>query len=359
MIQFNAHSKLSRITDQFILRRTTASILRTSLPPKITHYLFTPLASKQRQLYEKLIELQRGSLAEYGGDAGQLTLTFLHALRLLCVHPSLIRESIQSTSALSSLLPILETDNIKNGDLTSQSVKMEAVELLLSSILAHTDEQILVISSYTQILDYFGSFCDSKNWGYFRLDGQTDVAQRQSLVNSFNHRYTSKRLFILSARAGGVGLNSTGASRVVMLEPAWNPAIDLQSIARAWRFGQTRKVFVYRLFVAGSIEEVMLQRQLLKKAIADVAVDHTAMGEGKLDREEMREVFRLKEVPCQTYLLMNGRAREAGKRKRVVVEEEEKEEDPVWRAYHGVESIVEDELLREVVAERSGAREGR
>ena len=156
-----------------------------------------------------------------------------------------------------------------------------------------------------------------------------------------------------------MGLNITGASRVVMLEPAWNPAIDLQSIARAWRFGQTRKVFVYRLFVAGSIEEVMLQRQLLKKAIADVAVDHTAMGEGKLDREEMREVFRLKEVPCQTYLLMNGRAREAGKRKRVVVEEEEKEEDPVWRAYHGVESIVEDELLREVVAERSGAREGR
>ena len=162
---------------------------------------------------------------------------------------------------------------------------MEAVELLVSSILSHTDEQILVISSYTQILDYFGSFCDSKNWGYFRLDGQTDVAQRQSLVNSFNHRYTSKRLFILSARAGGVGLNITGASRVVMLEPAWNPAIDLQSIARAWRFGQTRKVFVYRLFVAGSIEEVMLQRQLLKKAIADVAVDHTAMGEGKLDRE--------------------------------------------------------------------------
>lgn len=238
---------------------------------------------------------------------------------------------------------------------------MEAVELLVSSILSHTDEQILVISSYTQILDYFGSFCDSKHWGYFRLDGQTDVAQRQSLVNSFNHRYTSKRLFVLSARAGGVGLNITGASRVVMLEPAWNPAIDLQSIARAWRFGQTRKVFVYRLFVAGSIEEVMLQRQLLKKAIADVAVDHTAMGEGKLDREEMREVFRLKEVPCQTYLLMNGRTREGGKRRRVVVEEEE-DKDPVWCAYRGAESIAEDELLREIVAERSdvsGAMKGR
>lgn len=234
---------------------------------------------------------------------------------------------------------------------------MEAVELLLASILSHTDEQILVISSYTQILDYLGSFCDSKKWGYFRLDGQTDVAQRQSLVNSFNRRYTSKRLFILSARAGGVGLNITGASRVVMLEPAWNPAIDLQSIARAWRFGQTRRVFVYRLFVAGSIEEVMLQRQLLKKAIADVAVDHTAMGEGKLDREEMREVFRLKEVPCQTYLLMNGRTREGRKRKRVVMEEEEEEEekDPVWRAYHGVESIEEDGLLREIVAERRDA----
>ena len=241
---------------------------------------------------------------------------------------------------------------------------MEAVELLLSSILSHTDEQILIISSYTQILDYLGSFCHSKNWGYFRLDGQTDVSQRQSLVNSFNRRYTSKRLFILSARAGGVGLNITGASRVVMLEPAWNPAIDLQSIARAWRFGQTRRVFVYRLFVAGSIEEVMLQRQLLKKAIADVAVDHTAMGEGKLDREELREVFRLKKVPCQTYLLMNGKTKESGKiriRARRVVEEEDEEEeegkDAVWRAYRGVESIEEDSLLREIVMERRVWRE--
>ena len=346
-----------------MLRRTTASILRSSLPPKITHYLFTPLAPLQRQLYEKIIDLQRASLAEHGGDAGQLTLSFLHALRLLCVHPSLIREAAKSTSALSSLLPLLNDATEQN--FTSQSFKMEAVELLLSAILTHTDEQILVISSYTQILDYFGSFCDSKNWGYFRLDGQTDVSHRQSLVNSFNRRFTAKRIFILSARAGGVGLNITGASRVVMLEPAWNPAIDLQSIARAWRFGQTRSVFVYRLFVAGSIEEVMLQRQLLKKAIADVAVDHSAMGEGKLDRDEMREVFRLKEVPCQTYLLMNGRAREGVRRKarakRVVQEEEEeeeKEEDPVWRAYRGVESVAEDALLREIVAQRRGAGGG-
>ena len=72
---------------------------------------------------------------------------------------------------------------------------------------------------------------------------------------------------LLSARAGGVGLNITGASRVVMVEPAWNPAIDSQSIARSWRIGQTRPVFVYRFFLSGSIEEVMLQRQLLKKDI--------------------------------------------------------------------------------------------
>ena len=208
--------------------------------------------------------------------------------------------------------------------------------MIVQEILETTDELILVISTYTQILDFFCQFCDSKSWGYFRLDGTTEVSQRQSLVNSFNSRFTNKRLFVLSARAGGVGLNITGASRVVMLEPAWNPAIDAQSIARSWRFGQTRTVYVYRLFLSGSIEEVMLQRQLLKKDIADVAVDHTSVGEGKLDKDELREVFRLKDVPCHTYELMKTkekttkevilRSRSIRTRRRKVVEEEEEGE---------------------------------
>ena len=212
---------------------------------------------------------------------------------------------------------------------------MGAVEVIVQEILEMTDELILVISTYTQILDFFCHFCDSKNWGYFRLDGTTEVSQRQSLVNSFNSRFTNKRLFVLSARAGGVGLNITGASRVVMLEPAWNPAIDAQSIARSWRFGQTRTVYVYRLFLSGSIEEVMLQRQLLKKDIADVAVDHTSVGEGKLDKDELREVFRLKDVPCHTYELMKAkkkttkevvlRSRPIRMRRKRVIEEKESE----------------------------------
>lgn len=176
------------------------------------------------------------------------------------------------------------------------SKKVAAIERVIEAVLSGTDELLLLISTYTQIMDFLGRMCDRHNWGYFRLDGSTEVSQRQSLVNSFNARLTPKRLFLLSARAGGVGLNITGASRVVMVEPAWNPAIDSQSIARSWRFGQTRPVFVYRFFLSGLIEEVMLQRQLLKKDIADVAVDHSAVGEGKLDRDEMREVFSLKRV---------------------------------------------------------------
>ena len=310
-----------------------------------------PLSSLQRQLYEEVIDLQRQSLVDNGGDAGQLTLTFLHTLRLLCVHPSLIQESIQSTAVLSSLQSIME-DTITRS-LVDESRKMEAVESIISAILSTTDELLLIISSYTQILDYLGKCCDSKNWGYFRLDGQTDVNQRQSLVNSFNNRFTSRRIFILSARAGGVGLNITGASRVLLIEPAWNPAVDSQSIARAWRFGQSRCVYVYRFFIAGSIEEVMLQRQLLKKSIADVAVDHTAVGEGKLDRDEMREVFRLKDVSCHTYVMMNRKTPEAPvKRVRKVIEEEVVGTDPVWREYHGADSISEDPLLQKIVTER-------
>ena len=316
---------MSRITEQFILRRTTAAVLRSALPPKVTHYVFCGLSAEQERLYEAITELQKRSLVSNGGEWGvarrvrrrdsQVTLSFVHALRLLCVHPALCRECAEHSSALQALVggddvergdgsdiereergDGSDIEREERGDDTPLSYKLDAITRIVAAILASTDELVLVISTYTQILNFLGKLCDARNWGYFRLDGSTDVAQRQSLVNAFNARLTPKRLFLLSARAGGVGLNITGASRVVMVEPAWNPAIDAQSVARSWRFGQTRTVFVYRVFLSGSIEEVILQRQLLKKDIADVAVDHSAVGEGKLDRDELREVFQLKKV---------------------------------------------------------------
>ena len=296
-------------------------MLRSALPPKVTHYVFCGLSAEQERLYEAITELQKQSLVSNGGEWGvarrvrrrdsQVTLSFVHALRLLCVHPALCRECAEHSSALQALVggddereergdiereERGDTEREERGDDTPLSYKLDAITHIIAAILASTDELVLVISTYTQILNFLGKLCDARNWGYFRLDGSTDVAQRQSLVNAFNARLTPKRLFLLSARAGGVGLNITGASRVVMVEPAWNPAIDAQSVARSWRFGQTRTVFVYRVFLSGSIEEVILQRQLLKKDIADVAVDHSAVGEGKLDRDELREVFQLKKV---------------------------------------------------------------
>lgn len=232
-------------------------------------------------------------------SAGQTTLTFLHVLRLLCIHPSLCLESINTNGFLSSLCPLVSGSS----DL-KESLKMMSVIALIERILTTTDELLLVISTYTQILDFCAALFDAKQWGFFRLDGSTDSSKRQTMVNSFNSRFTANRLFLLSAKAGGVGLNITGASRVIMMEPAWNPAIDAQSIARAWRFGQTRTVFVYRVFLSGSIEEVMLQRQLLKKDISDVTVDHGRVGEGKLTREEMKELFTLKNTKCATYDLI-------------------------------------------------------
>ena len=319
-------------------------MLRSALPPKVTHYVFCGLSAEQERLYEAITELQKRSLVSNGGEwrvarcvrrrDSQVTLSFVHALRLLCVHPALCRECAEHSSALQALVggddvergdgsdiereergdgsdiereergdgsdiereERGDIEREERGDDTPLSYKLDAITRIVAAILASTDELVLVISTYTQILNFLGKLCDARNWGYFRLDGSTDVAQRQSLVNAFNARLTPKRLFLLSARAGGVGLNITGASRVVMVEPAWNPAIDAQSVARSWRFGQTRTVFVYRVFLSGSIEEVILQRQLLKKDIADVAVDHSAVGEGKLDRDELREIFQLKKV---------------------------------------------------------------
>lgn len=84
----------------------------------------------------------------------------------------------------------------------------------------------------------------------FRLDGQTHPEKRQALVNDFNNSKDSNDIFLLSTNAGGVGLNLIGANRLVMFDCSWNPAIDFQAMARTWREGQKKKVFIYRLFTA-------------------------------------------------------------------------------------------------------------
>jgi len=128
----------------------------------------------------------------------------------------------------------------------------------------------VVVSNFTATLDDVAALAQARGWKCLRIDGSVPSDRRQRLVNLFNTPGDPFFLMLLSARAGGVGLNLIGASRLVMFDPDWNPATDAQAMGRVWRDGQTRPVFIYRLLSIGTIDEVVVDRQLKKGDLASV-----------------------------------------------------------------------------------------
>lgn len=148
--------------------------------------------------------------------------------------------------------------------------KMRALEKLMSSWVSQSDK-ILLFSYSVRMLDILEKFIIRKGYGFSRLDGSTPTGLRQSLVDDFNSS-PSKQVFLLSTKAGGLGLNLVSANRVVIFDPNWNPAHDLQAQDRSFRFGQKRHVIVFRLLAAGSLEELVYTRQVYKQQLSNIAV---------------------------------------------------------------------------------------
>ncbi|CAN0896793.1 Switch 2 [Linum grandiflorum] len=148
--------------------------------------------------------------------------------------------------------------------------KMRALEKLMSSWATRGDK-ILLFSYSVRMLDILEKFLIRKGYSFARLDGSTPTNLRQALVDDFNSS-PSKQVFLISTRAGGLGLNLVSANRVVIFDPNWNPAQDLQAQDRSFRFGQKRHVVVFRLLAAGSFEEIVYSRQVYKQQLSNIAV---------------------------------------------------------------------------------------
>lgn len=139
----------------------------------------------------------------------------------------------------------------------------------------HTDgDKVLLFSTNLRLLQFIEFFLAREGHNFLRLDGTTPQPRRQQLVNQFN-RDQSIFVFLISTTAGGTGLNLTAANRVVVFDPHWNPSHDLQAMDRAYRFGQSRDVYVYRLIGAGSLEEVIYGRQLYKQQQMEIGYNAT------------------------------------------------------------------------------------
>ncbi|KAH7888361.1 P-loop containing nucleoside triphosphate hydrolase protein [Phlebopus sp. FC_14] len=306
-------AQLSAIAKSFVLRRE-ATILKNYLPPKHEYVVFVTPTTLQLSMFrailnpEKLDSLIEGSTAESLALIGMLTKVSNSPL-LLKAQVDKARASkgqpIIRPGVMEALKFLPEGAQIEDFSLSG---KLSALASLLKTLRQHTEEKCIIVSHYTSTLNIIEAFCKKQSYTYFRLDGQTPAAKRQEYVNLFNKSSQhSHFLFLLSSKAGGVGLNLIGASRLCLIDSDWNPSHDLQSMARIHRDGQKRPVFIYRFITAGTIDEKIYQRQVTKLGLSDslMGTGGAASKADSFTRKDLRDIFRIHaDSACHTHDLL-------------------------------------------------------
>lgn len=296
------NEELASITSKFILRRN-AEILAHYLPPKTEFILFCKPTPSQTVVYRKIL-----SSPAYQSVLGssESALQLISILKKVCNSPSLLDSTKPADDGTTSLVKTLLSE-IPQKAVSSPGVsaKVRVLDSILHHIRTSTEEKVVIISNYTTTLDIIERLLTANSYSFLRLDGSTQSAKRQSLVDRFNKTPASSCFaFLLSAKSGGVGLNLIGASRLILFDLDWNPATDLQAMARIHRDGQQRACHIYRLLVKGALDEKIYQRQITKQGLADAIVDQK-VNVGAFTREELQNLFTLDEVTdCQTHHLL-------------------------------------------------------
>ena len=291
---------LRDLINPFLLRRQKKEVKEVArMPGKTEHVLFCRMSGQQRTMYEAYLRSDDVSKAIRGSN--QL-LAAITVLRKICNHPDLVcdpdKGSVDAFISGGYNKPIQVDDDLEDSDdedldetITERSGKLE----VLSKILPLWREQghrVLIFCQWKKMLNIIHRFTMFQGWKFGRLDGNTNVASRQRLVDAFN---TDDSYFgmLCTTRTGGVGLNLTGANRIILYDPDWNPQTDAQARERAWRFGQTKEVTVYRLITAGTVEEKIYQRQIFKTALSNKILQDPRQRR-LFSQRDLRDLFTLK-----------------------------------------------------------------
>jgi len=260
-------NRLKRLISPFILRRTKEQVL-TELPPKTEINLVVTMGDDEQAFYEANRQRAVERITEGGKtpeeDNRFTVLAEITRLRQACCHPKLI----DSNSVIGSS-------------------KMELFGEKVTE-LVEGNHQALVFSQFVGHLKLIATHLDQLKIPYFYLDGSTPQKARGALVNGFQNG--DKPLFLISLKAGGSGLNLTGADYVFHMDPWWNPAVEDQASDRAHRIGQERPVTVYRLITAGSIEEQIIAMHQEKRSLAESLLSDSATSL-KLNTTELIDII--------------------------------------------------------------------
>ena len=263
-------NKLKMLIEPFILRRTKGEVL-TELPEKTVTVLNNEMEEEQKNLYISYLAQARQEVADEinlnGLERSHIKiLAVLTRLRQICCHPSLfIKDYADGSSKLNQCMEIIE-DAVKG------------------------NHKILLFSGYTSMFPIIEKELQKLNIKYFKLTGSTKVDERIDLVDEFNENANIK-VFLISLKAGGTGLNLTGADMVIHYDPWWNISTENQATDRAYRIGQKNNVQVYKLITKNSIEEKIYELQQKKAELIDNMLSTKTSFINQLSREDIMRLF--------------------------------------------------------------------
>lgn len=238
---------IKQMTRPFILRRLKTDVLK-DLPEKFEYEKYTDLTLEQKHVYISYVNKIKDTLDKGLFNENKLDiLSGLTRLRQICCHPSLFLENYEGDSG-----------------------KLDLLKTLLIQ-LKEENRRVLLFSQFPSMLKMIASELPELGLSHFYLDGQTPALTRVETVDQFNQG--EKDLFLISLKAGGTGLNLTGADTVILFDLWWNPAVEQQAAGRAHRIGQTKKVEVIRLITEGTIEEKIFNLQQKKRALVNEIIE--------------------------------------------------------------------------------------
>ncbi|KAF9179331.1 hypothetical protein BGZ51_006999 [Haplosporangium sp. Z 767] len=266
--------RLHKVLRPFLLRRLKKDV-ESELPDKVERVIRCKLSSLQLKLYNQM--KKHGMLFTQGGEKGRTGIKGLNntimQLRKICNHPYVFEEVER----------VINPTKTNNDGLYRVAGKFELLDRMLPKLF-RTGHRVLIFFQMTAIMNIMEDFLHYRNVKYMRLDGSTKPDDRSLLLKQFNAPDSDFKVFLLSTRAGGLGLNLQTADTVVIFDSDWNPHQDLQAQDRAHRIGQTKEVRIFRLVTEKSVEEHILARAQYK-----LEIDGKVIQAGKFDNKSTAE----------------------------------------------------------------------
>ncbi|KAI9490382.1 P-loop containing nucleoside triphosphate hydrolase protein [Zychaea mexicana] len=311
--------KLQLLTADIILRRDT-TILAKELPKKIEYYVGCKLKELQYKGYESLLHLFKHT------DIQENPMINLCVLRAICNHPSVLNQ--MAVGRQDKVMPVPTISTQRNHELEESDIALEEEMMEISTAIKTTqlmamaeklfdtipdiddprhssktevivgiatacrdaNDKLVIVSHSILCLDYLENLLGTLQFQTARIDGSTPATERQPIIETFNNS-TTQHIMFLSARAGSLGVNITGANRMILCDSDWNPQHDEQGVGRVYRYGQTKDVFIYRLYTYTTIEHKLLYQSIHKRGIASRVVDNDKLS--LQDKHEMRKYYAL------------------------------------------------------------------